>query len=156
MSATRILKGAAIGLVAGLAASFVMEKAQSVLQGDAEGGGESSTTKAADKLSQATTGAAVPKPDKPKAGELVHYGFGAALGLVYGAVAAQWRGVTAGFGSLFGLGVALAADELLVPALGLGPWPTETPPKTHAFGVASHLVFGLSLEAVRRALDELI
>jgi putative membrane protein len=152
MSVARVLKGAAIGLVAGLAASWVMERAQAALQGGAGGEGESATTRAADKVSQAVAGRAVPKPDKPKAGAAVHYGFGAALGLIYGAVAAQWRGVTAGLGAVFAIGVALVADEALVPALGLGPSPADTPPKTHAYSLASHLVFGVTLEAVRRAL----
>jgi hypothetical protein len=155
MSGSSILKGAVIGVAAGLAASWVMEQAQSAMQGgQSGGGGESSTTKAADKVSETVADRPVAKPNKAKAGELVHYGFGAALGLVYGALASRWRGVTAGFGALFGVGVALGADEILVPALGLGPWPKDTSPKTHAYSLASHLVFGVALEAVRRAFDE--
>ena len=153
MTAHRVLKGALAGLCAGLIASYVMDKAQSVVQGDSEGGGESATTKAADLISEAVTDEPVPKARKPQAGQLVHYAFGASLGLLYGALAARWRGVTAGFGAVFGVGVALVADEGLVPALRLGPPPTDTSAKIHLYGLVSHLIFGISLEASRRVLE---
>jgi putative membrane protein len=129
-----------------------MERVQSLIQGPSGGDEESATTKAADRVSEAVTNEPVPKVQKQRAGQLVHYAFGAGLGLLYGALATQWRGLTAGFGALFGLGVALVADEGLVPALRLGPPPTDVSPKTHLYSLASHLVFGASLEAGRRIL----
>ena len=155
MQARRIARGAAIGLAAGLVASFAMDRAQRLFQGgsDDHDEGEPATEKVADRASRALSGAPVLEPDKPRAGQFVHYGFGAGLGIAYGIAGAQWSGVTVGFGTLFGLGVALTADEMLVPAAGLGPSPTETPPATHVYSMASHLVFGLALEGTRRVLD---
>lgn len=147
------LKGALAGLAAGLAASFVMNQFQVIAQNllpEDEGSGEPSTEKVADRVTVATTGEHLSDDTKPAAGNLVHYAFGAALGIGYG-IAAEYRPqVTAGYGTTFGLGVAAIADEAAVPALGLAPPPTETPLSTHAYGAASHLVFGAVTEAVRR------
>jgi len=47
-------------------------------------------------------------------------------------------------------------NEMAVPALQLGPPPTEAKPKDHALGVASHLIFGTALDASRRWINLLI
>lgn len=51
-----------------------------------------------------------------------------------------------GFGTAFGVGVATLLDDVAVPAFGWGPSATETPPAIHAYGLASHVVFGAALE----------
>ena len=45
----------------------------------------------------------------------------------------------------------LGADEIMVPALKLSPPPADSPMKTHICGLASHLVYGLTVDGVRRA-----
>jgi hypothetical protein len=40
-------------------------------------------------------------------------------------------------------------DEVAVPAAGLAPAPGDTSLITHAYGAASHLVYGWVLEGVR-------
>jgi uncharacterized membrane protein YagU involved in acid resistance len=60
--------------------------------------------------------------------------------------------VTAGSGMPFGAAVWLAADDITVPAVGLTKWPTEYPLSTHVYALTSHLVYGLTTEAVRRAV----
>jgi uncharacterized membrane protein YagU involved in acid resistance len=61
-------------------------------------------------------------------------------------------GVTAVAGLPFGTLVWAAADEGLVPALGLSKSPAEYPLSIHAYALASHLVFGLTTEVVRRGV----
>jgi hypothetical protein len=39
-----------------------------------------------------------------------------------------------------------------VPLLGLAKGPTEYPVSTHAYALASHLVYGMTAEMSRRAL----
>lgn len=151
------IRGAAAGAVAGLVASIVMTAFQAgvaKLFPDALGsrGSEPATEKAADKLSEAATGDPVPEPAKAAAGEAVHYGFGAALGAGHGIAAEYGDAVRTGGGTLFGAATALLADDVAVPALGLGGSPTDTPPALHAYALASHLVFGVALEATRRLL----
>ena len=155
-TATRALRGATAGLVAGVVASFAMEVAQSLLarlqssDGDDE---EPATAKAADRVAETVTGSPVPEPDQPLAGEIVHYLTGAGLGLAYG-LAAEFRPeVTVGYGAGFALTTATLLDEGAVPAAGLGAPPWETPPATHLYSFASHLVFGVVAELTRRQVE---
>jgi putative membrane protein len=91
------------------------------------------------------------------AGAVVHYAFGVATGGLYGAIAELKPATTTGAGLPFGAAVWLIADEIIVPALGLSKSPTKYPLSTHAYSIASHLVYGLTTEImrreVRRALD---
>lgn len=153
MDAQSVAKGALVGAVSGVFASLAMNQFQALLsslQPDSGGGGggEPSTVKAAERLS----GREIPDDRKGQAGNAVHYGFGAALGAAYGAAAEVEPRVAAGFGLPFGGAVGLVADEALVPALGLSGPPQDSPPSTHAYSLASHLVFGAALEAARRVL----
>jgi uncharacterized membrane protein YagU involved in acid resistance len=89
--------------------------------------------------------------EKDAAGTAFHYAMGATSGALYGAVAEFARGATMGAGLPFGAAVWVVADEALVPAAGLSKSPSEYPLSIHAYSFASHLVFGLTAEAVRRA-----
>lgn len=86
------------------------------------------------------------------AGNLLHYGFGAALGAAYAVAGRERPRVRAGYGIVFGGAVSILADEMLVPAAGLSPPPTEAPPSSHFYGFVSHLVFGAALEGSFRII----
>ena len=152
MNPRHVVKGALAGAGAGVFASFAMNRFQALVSrlgsGSGGGGGEPSTVKAAERI----VGHGIADDEKARAGNAVHYGFGTALGLLYGVAAEAEPWVTAGFGLPFGVAVAAVADEALVPAAGLSGPPWESPPSTHAYSLASHLVFGAALEAARRAL----
>ena len=79
----------------------------------------------------------------------MHYLFGALLGGAYGLLAEYRPEVTKGFGTLFGAATT-ALDEIGVPAAGLSGPPSEFPAATHAYSLASHVVFGGVTEATRR------
>jgi uncharacterized membrane protein YagU involved in acid resistance len=64
--------------------------------------------------------------------------------------------ITTGRGVAYGAAVWLFGDEIAVPALGLSKGPTEYPAKLHADVFFKHLVFGLCLEAGRRAAKGLL
>ena len=158
-TATNAAKGALAGAVAGFVASWAMEAFQVAWQkneADSSSEGDPATVKAAQKVSKAVSGNSIAQADKEQAGEAIHYATGAALGLVYGMAAEQFPGVAAGWGTAFGGTVAVALDEGAVPALGLAPSPTETPPSSHLFGLVSHLVFGLVAESARRIVRALL
>jgi uncharacterized membrane protein YagU involved in acid resistance len=61
-----------------------------------------------------------------------------------------------GSGALFGTALWAAADEIAVPALGLSTPPIEHPPSTHAYALASHVVYGLTAETIRRMVRSAI
>jgi uncharacterized membrane protein YagU involved in acid resistance len=158
-----IWKGVVAGVVGGLAASFAMERAQaqmSKLMSNGSSGDESSsseqsdpaTVKAADAIVEQTMGRHLANGQKPGAGEAMHYAFGSAMGALYGAMTQAAPRTAMAWGLPFGALLWLAADEIGVPALGLSKGPTETPSSSHAYALASHLVYGLTTDLVRRAV----
>ena len=151
MDSRSVVRGALAGAAAGAFASFAMDRFQNLLSqfgASPGGGGEPSTVKAAERVA----GRPMRGGEKKRAGNAVHYGFGTALGATYGVAAEVEPWVAAGFGMPFGGAVAVVADETLVPALGLAGPPWRSPPSTHLYSLTSHLVFGVALEAARRAL----
>jgi hypothetical protein len=92
------------------------------------------------------------KPQKEKAGAIVHYAFGAGSGAIYGAMAEVMPAATVGEGTAFGVAVWAIADEGIVPAVGLSRKPTDYPLSIHAYAFAAHLVYGFTTEVVRRAV----
>jgi hypothetical protein len=164
-------KGLLAGAVGGLVGTIVMTQFQKGWQKAAEKRGlgevgtreermrartseekEDATTKAAGKLGRAA-GRELTHEERRRASLLVHYGFGMAMGALYGmAMETSPSGVRMQripfFGTLFGSALFLGADEMAVPALGLGEGSDR--PSSHFYGWASHVVYGLTAELVRR------
>jgi putative membrane protein len=152
-SLTRTL---AAGVTGGLVASLAMNLFQRVAApafGQGGSNDDPATVKAADSVTRRVTGEAVTQKHRETAGSLVHYATGAALGAGYALAARRWPQTTAGFGLAYGVAIATLLDDAAVPAFGWGPAPTDTPPATHAYGLASHAVFGLALEGTRRGIE---
>jgi hypothetical protein len=177
-----VWKGLAAGVVAGLAAAWVMNQfqallselvqgeershgAQSMQQGSPQQGAgrelqesgsddadDDATERLANIVSEGVFKHELTKEEKAVAGTAIHYGFGLTSGALYGALAELAPVVTAGEGLPFGAAIWATADEGLVPLLGLSKSPTEYPPSVHAYALASHFVFGLTMELVRRAV----
>ena len=155
-NATKVLRGALAGTIAGLVASFAMDRFQAIASGllpsgdDDAGRSETATEQAADAIARKFVGHEVADADKPLAGQAIHYALGAGHGVAYG-VAAEFRpSITAGHGAGFGLVTATLLDEAAVPAAGLGSAPWRTDLVTNLYSYASHLVFGATSELVRR------
>ncbi len=83
---------------------------------------------------------------------VVHYAFGTLMGAWYGVLSAVTPVTTTGRGSLYGAAVWLGADEISLAAMGLAKNPLEYPVSSHLSALSAHLVYGLSLDAGRRAL----
>ena len=161
-------KGALAGLLGGLVASWVMERFQSAVPAEAfvellgedtadEGGGEDeagepATVRTAEAIAEGAFDHDLTEREKEVAGPAVHYAFGSSMGALYGATAEAWPEAAEGFGLPFGTVFWLVADEAAVPALGLSEPPTEHPPSVHVYALASHLVYGLTADLVRRAV----
>lgn len=149
----RIARGIVTGVVAGAIASFVMDRFQALATPLLPSGGqdgEPATEQAASAIARDLTGREVAEPDRPLAGQAVHYLLGIGLGVAYG-VSAEFRPeVTSGYGSAFGIGAATLLDEGVVPAMGWGSAPWKTSLSNHLYSYASHLVFGATGEFVRR------
>jgi hypothetical protein len=176
-----ILKGIVAGLAAGLVASWTMNQFQAALTRLTEGsekphGAQSmqpaqgssgdqeqdakeeddATVKAAEAISEGVFGHELQKSEKKSAGAAVHYAFGTASGGLYGALAEVAPQVTTAAGLPFGAAFWLLADEVSVPLLGLSKGPAEYPLSTHAYALASHLVYGATAELSRRAVRQIL
>lgn len=103
-------------------------------------------------LGERLTGSPLTEQQKRIGGSIVHHAFGAIVGAIYGAGAAKAPALAAAGGIPFGAVVWLTADETGLPLVGLARNPTEYPAERHAAALATHLVFGGTVEAVRRAL----
>ena len=112
------------------------------------------------KVANAITAAAGYPLTEPRhrqlAGEFVHLAFGAANGALYGLAARTDPRVTAGYGIAFGAFVWAAADEGVVPVLGLSRGPREASAGLLAYSFLSHCVYGLTTELVRRRLVRVV
>ena len=176
-----IWKGMVAGLAGGLVASWTMNQfqaawmrlaansdkphgAQSMKPSDGSNGNQDqdakeqddATVKAAKAISENVFGHELQESEKKPAGTVVHYAFGAASGGLYGALAEVVPQVTTTAGLPFGAAFWLIADEVSVPLLGLSKGPTEYPLSTHAYSLASHIVYGVSTELSRRALRQIL
>ena len=164
-------KGLAAGLVGGLVATIVMTKFQGLASqaskalDEPEGpdtrkrkkeNGENATTKMASSVSENFFHHTLSARGKQTAGNAIHYGFGTTMGALYGMAAEVAPVSQAGLGTAFGTALFLGADEMAVPALGLSEPPRKTPVATHAYGLASHLVYGLTADLVRRGVRRLL
>ena len=91
---------------------------------------------------------------KKKVAPLVHYGFGTAMGALYGTLTelgpreVSRHPVLSGMG--FGSVLFAGAAEIAVPSLGLSVAPAETPVSSHIYALASHLVYAATAGAVRK------
>lgn len=113
---------------------------------------EPATQKAASRAAEMIEGRPLSERERAAAGSVLHFAFGTAVGALYGALAAMSPRIAAGAGVPFGIGVFVLAGEVGVPAAGLSRRPTSYPPSRHLAALATHAVYGLTLECVRRAM----
>ena len=117
---------------------------------------EPATVKAAEVVSKNVFGHELSASEKKVGANAVHYATGGTSGAVYGAAAELIPGVTSGGGLPFGTAIWLAVDEGAVPLLGLAKGPTQYPLSTHVYALASHFVYGVTTEVVRRTLRKTV
>jgi len=113
---------------------------------------EPASMKAASHVSEAVNGEPLTERGKNIGGPIVHHVFGAAAGALYGAAAARVPQLAAGGGVPYGSFVWLVGAEIGVPMSGLSRSPGSYPPSRHAASLATHVMFGLMVEATRRSL----
>jgi uncharacterized protein DUF1440 len=169
-------KGFVAGAVGGFVASWAMERFQqrfSHVTGDRadpaqraggrpeawdartqdqlSGQSESATERAAEGAVSIAGQRALHPAMRASAAQALHYVFGIGVGAAYGALAESNPRVTRFGGVAFGLGVWAAADEISMALFGLAPPPRERTSLAHTYSVLSHVVYGLTTEAVRHA-----
>jgi len=175
LSSEDVLKGAVAGLVAGLAAAWVMNQFQAAWSTAAKrmsppddderrrGGppqqqiDPNATAMVAQAIAKRTIARSLTKEELGIAGPAVHYAFGGSIGALYGALAeAAPARPTAATGAAYGTLVWIAGDEVAVPLLGLSKPDSAYPLEAHAQAWASHIVYGVTTELVRRGVRRLM
>jgi putative membrane protein len=107
---------------------------------------EDATMKAAAKIAQ-FTGHQLSHQQEKTLGHVVHYSFGTLEGGI-GTVTGMKGGNSGLFlpGLLFGSALFVAADEVALPKLGWSGKPSDYALSAHLYGLASHLVYGVTTE----------
>lgn len=158
-----LLVDLALGAAAGAAATWVMDRVTTFLyERESEAarkrenearGGQTAYVAAADRLAGAV-GQSLSDQEQKQAGNALHWGLGMAAGALYGAVRPHLSGLGSARGAVFGTAFFLLMDEGAIPLAGLTPGPTHFPWQTHARGLAGHLAFGLTADALLATADQ--
>lgn len=165
----RLVKGAIAGMIGGLVASWTMNRFQSSIgkvkeawqksahepdsQRPSSGpGDEPATALLARRLGRAVLGRELSESEVKAAGPVVHYVYGTLAGGLYGVMSELTSATRLGAGTGYATALWVGGDEIAVPKLQLSKSPSEYPPQVHAESLASHVVYGLAAEAVRRGV----
>jgi putative membrane protein len=146
----------AAGAVGGLAGAALMGLSYAVvakLIPQPAAHGDDATEKVANTVARVVAGTNLSPARKKAGGQFVHFAFGTGMGALYGLLADSFPTVSAGAGTLFGTAAYVGAHALAVPALGLARSPIKNGVAQESPELAAHLVYGLTTEAIRRALS---
>lgn len=143
---------AVYGLIAGAAATFVMEKVSTwgyKLENPKKReyeenlrGGEYPPQVLAQKVVETVTGASPAEQTKQKLGMAIHWGYGIVGGGLFGALRSSVPAIASVGGLTYGVGLWLIGDELMMPIMKLSPASTEFPWENHARAAVNHLAYG--------------
>ncbi len=86
----------------------------------------------------------------------IHWGFGAAVGAMYGVVAEYFPAATDKDGASFGMALAAFTHEGALPAMGLSAAVADQTTREQTSEMASHVVFGVVTESVRRFVRKML
>ena len=155
MSEMKAGRSLAKGLIAGLVAGLVATAAKSCVEKfyPPRVHGEPEPPEA---LAEKIAGHSLDRETKMYAGEAIHWGFGAAAGAAYGALAEYFPAATSKEGATFGLTLMTLTHESALPAMGLSEDVEDQSARERTSEATSHLVYGLVAERVRRFVRKMI
>ena len=155
MSETTTGRSLAKGLLAGLVAGLVATAAKSCVEKfyPPRVHGEPEPPEA---LAEKLAGHELDHDTKVYASEAIHWGFGAAVGAAYGALAEYFPAATAKEGATFGLTLMTLTHETALPAMGLSEEAGDQSARERTSEATSHLIYGLVAERVRSFVRQLL
>jgi putative membrane protein len=140
-------KGAVAGFMGGLAGSAAKMLAEQMFPPRTQGQQPPPAV-----LAEKVAGHRLSASQKQAATKGMHWSFGPLVGAVYGAAVEYEPELTARHGAAFGLGLNGLTHETVLPMLGLTA-PAKKQPKQERFSeIASHVVYGVVTETVRRLI----
>ena len=144
-------KGLVAGLVGGLVATAAKSLAEKVYPPRTEGQPEPPEV-----LAEKIAGHELSRSAKTVAAETIHWGFGATAGAAYGVLAEYFPAATSKDGASFGMALEALTHEGALPAMGLSASPDEQTAREHTSEMATHLIFGVVTETVRRFVRKML
>ncbi len=156
-----LVKAAVSGLAGGLAGTWFMTQVQTLVSaksGEKESSREqpSPPVLLADRLSQAIRGRPISDEAKPKAGLLMHYGYGTLMGGAYGILSELFPPVGRGAGVPWGITLWVGGDEIALPLLKLAAPPGKYPASVHLSALAFHVAYGVATYGVCAGVRKLL
>lgn len=144
-------KGLLAGLIGGIVATAAKSLAEKVYPPRVEGQPEPPEV-----LAEKVAGHELSGTARTLAAETIHWGFGATAGAAYGVLAEYFPAATAKDGASFGMALQALTHEGALPVIGLAATPEEQTPREHASEMATHVIFGIVTETVRRFVRKLL
>ncbi len=146
-----LVKGLVAGLIGGLVATAAKTLAERIYPPRTHGEPEPPAV-----LAEKLAGHKLTASEEAVAVETIHWGFGALTGAAYGALAEFYPAATAKDGAEFGMALASLTYEGALPAMGLSAPPEEQTTRERTSEMASHALFGVVTETVRRVVRKLL
>jgi len=146
-----LAKGLLAGLIGGLVATAAKSIGERIYPPRTHGEPEPPEV-----LAEKIAGHELSGPAKAIAAGSIHWGFGAGVGAAYGALAEYFPAATAKDGASFGIALATLTHEGALPAMGLSAPPEEQTTREHTSEVATHVLFGIVTETVRRYVRKML
>ena len=145
MRKSSLWKGLVAGVVAGVVATLAKTIAEKYYPPHVHGEPE-----APEALADKLAGHHLEGKTKAVASGAIEWGFGAAAGAAYGALAEYYPAASSRGGATFGLTLMTLTHETALPAMGLEAPMEDQTPREHASEAATHVVYGVVAERVRR------
>jgi putative membrane protein len=144
-------KGLVAGLLAGVAATAAKTLAEKFYPPRIHGEPEPPEL-----LAQRIAGHPLDQSTEFVAAESIHWGFGAAAGAFYGALAEFYPAATSKEGANFGLVLMALTHQSALPAMGLSAPAEQQSEREQSSETATHLIFGVVAERVRSIVRGII
>lgn len=144
-----LAKGLVAGLIGGLVATAAKAIAEKFYSTHSHGEPEAA-------LAEKIAGHELTKGEEAVAVEAIHWSFGALTGAAYGALAEFYPTATAKDGAGFGMALASLTHEGALPAIGISAPPEEQTIGERTGEMASHALFGVVTEMVRRVVRKML
>jgi putative membrane protein len=146
-----LAKGLLAGLIGGLVATAAKSLAEKIYPPRTHGEPEPPEV-----LAEKIAGHELAVTEKAAAAESIHWGFGALAGAAYGAVVEYYPAATAKDGATFGMALSSLTHGTVLPAMGLSAAAEEQTVRERTSEMASHVLFGVVTETVRRVVRRML
>jgi putative membrane protein len=146
-----LAKGLLAGLIGGLVATAAKRYAEKLFPPRTQGEPEPRVL-----LAEKIAGHRLEKVKALAAGETIRWGFGAATGAAYGALAEYYPAATTKDGAGFGMALSSLTHGTMLPAMGLAAEPEDQTLRERTSEMATLVVYGVVTETVRRVVRKML